>query len=196
MDPNAQGGDQPDPDAGKDLTYLVPNAQVAWSTPPSFNLDPPNPNPPPSSGDPSGGDTPPCGTIQVNLPTLRSAEDSMLGAARIAVGDYQSLRDKVMSVKDTAFGQQSTVTSDGWWNPASQGWMAGGQASPSPVQDPAKKFADSINPGQEKVLWQIANALEIVGQYISAVNRSGQAYGQADRNAEFPAPPPNSAVST
>ncbi|MCW2945857.1 MAG: hypothetical protein JWR24_2574 [Actinoallomurus sp.] len=190
FDPNAPGSDQPNPDAGKNLSYLVPNVSVAWSTAPSFNLDPPN-----SGGGDGGGDVPPCSPIQVNLSTLRGAEASMLGSARTAVGDYQSLRDKVMSVKDTVFGQQAIAGTSGYWNAASQGYVPGNDNAASPIQDPAKKFADVINPAQEKVLWQMAGALEVIGQYVAAVNRAGQSYGEADRKAKFPAPPPNPVTS-
>lgn len=193
FDPNAGGGGGPNPDAGKDLSYLVPQLQVVWGTSPSFNLDPPNKNP--SGGDDtSKHDAPPCGPIQVNLSTLRDAEQTMLGASRTVVGDYQALRDKVLAVKDTVFGQQvtvpptagsatSTVVGTGVWIPPDPG--------PSPIQDTAKKFAAEMNPAQEKALWQIANAIEIAGQYIAAVNRSGQSYGHADRASVFPDPPPN-----
>jgi hypothetical protein len=196
FDPNAGGGDgQPDPDAGKDFGYLVPHVQVAWSTPPSFNQDPPESG---GSGDQSK-DVPACGPIQVNLGTLRTAEQKMLGASQIAVNDYEALRSKVMSVKDTVFGQGATVTEvhggpDGVSGNSYNGAGAGvrqEETVASPVQDVAKKFADSINPAQEKVLWQVANTLEVVGQYIAAVNRSGQSYGHADRKSVFPEPPPN-----
>jgi hypothetical protein len=204
FDPNAGGGNgQPDPDAGKDFGYLVPNVQVAWSTPPSFNQDPPDVTPPGGDGD-KDNDVPACGPIQVNLGTLRTAEQSMLSASRIAVTDYEALRNKVMSVKDTVFGQTATVTEvtggpDGVSGNSYNGAGAGVRQEStvaSPVQEAAKKFSDSINPAQEKVLWQVANTIEIIGQYIAAVNRSGQAYGHADRESVFPEPPQNPVTGT
>jgi hypothetical protein len=189
FDPNAGGDGQPDPDAGKDFGYLVPDLQVSWSTPPSFNQDPPDKG---GNGEGGGNDVPPCGPFQVHLATLRSAEQRMLGGARTVVGDYKALRSRVMSVKDTVFGQHA-MTEGGVVNTgtASQPAMQEIDPEPSPVQDSAKKFASEINPAQEKVLWQIANTVEIVGQYIAAVNRSGQIYGHADRLSVFPDPPGN-----
>ena len=46
------------------------------------------------------------------------------------------------------------------------------------------------------MLWQVAGTIEIVGQYIAAVNRSGQAYGHADRESVFPEPPQNPVTGT
>ncbi|WP_345347594.1 hypothetical protein [Actinoallomurus liliacearum] len=53
----------------------------------------------------------------------------------------------------------------------------------------ANQFAAKMNPVQEKVLWEIANTVEVIGQYIVAINRSGQTYGRADRLSVFPHPP-------
>lgn len=196
FNPNAGGDGQPDPDAGKDFSYLVPNLQVAWSTPPSFNQDPPGSD---GSGDKTDN-VPSCGPIRVNLPTLRSAEQRMLSSAQTIVGDYESLRSKVMSTKDTVFGQNATVKEihggqSGVDGNSYNGVGAGVRQEdtvPSPVHDAAVKFAASINPAQEKVLWQIANTVEVVGQYIAAINRAGQTYGRADRLSVFPDPPAGS----
>jgi hypothetical protein len=204
FDPNAGGGDgTPNPNAGADLSRLVPHVQVAWSTPPTFNQDPPDMTPPDGDGD-KDKDVPACGPIQVDLGTLRTAEQSMLAASQIAVTDYEALRTKVMSLKDTVFGQTATVVqvtggADGVSGNSYNGAGAGVRQEStvaSPVQEAAKKFADNINPAQETVLWQVANTIEIVGKYIAAVNWSGQAYGHADRKSVFPEPPPNPVSGT
>lgn len=186
-DPNAQGGGDgtPDPDKGKDLSYLVPTVAIGknWSTPASFNDDPPG-----GSSKSDNKPTPSVDSITVDLGSIRSAETTMLGAARTAITDYSTLRDKVMAVKDTVFGQtavetvKSRANSDGVNSPYDH-------TQNSPVQDPAKKFAEEINPAQEKALWQMANALEIVGQYIAALNAAGQSYAKTDRASNMPPPP-------
>jgi hypothetical protein len=199
FDPNAGGDGQQDPDHGRDLGYLVPNIQVSWTTAPSFNQDPPDVTPPGGNGAADHTPVPPCGPISVDLATLRSSEQSMLGAAQTAATDYQTLRGKVMSAKDTVFGQNATVTQvtggqsgvDGNSYNGSGAGVRQEETVASPVQESAKEFAASINPAQEKALWQIANTLEILGEYIAAVNRSGQAYGHADRLSVFPDPPAN-----
>lgn len=195
FNPNGGGDGKPNPDAGKDYGYLVPNLQVAWSALPSFNNDPQD-----TGGNGDGKeDVPSCGPIEVHLGTLRSAEQRMLDSSRTIVDDYENLRNKVLSVKDTVFGQNATVKEikggqsgvDGnTYNGAGAG-VRHEETVPSPIHDLANKFAAEINPAQEKVLWQIANTVEIVGQYIAAVNRAGQAYGRADRLSMFPGPPSN-----
>ena len=188
FDPNAQTGGGTDPNKGDDLSYLDPTVKVAWSTPPSYNEDPQG-----SGGKPDDTTAPPCEPVKADLSSMRTAETTMLGSARTAVGDYTELRTKVLAVKDTIFGQQLVDVEPDKYDAANQ--AAGGGPSPydtetpNPMQKPGKEFADSINPAQEKALWQIANALEAVGQYIAAVNTAGQSYGKTDRGARFPAPP-------
>jgi hypothetical protein len=196
FDPNAGGGGQPDPDAGKDLSYLVPHLQIVWSGPPTFNADPPNVG---DGGDGGDGDkdVPPCGPIQVNLATVRGAEQRMLGCGQNMVFDYEFLRGQVMALKDTVFGQNATVTqvTGGQSGVSGNSYNGSGAGTrdeeivPSPIREGANKFASEINPAQEKVLWQIANTVELLGQYIAAVNRAGQTYGRADRLSTFPGPP-------
>jgi hypothetical protein len=196
FDPNAGGQGTPDPDHGSDLGYLVPTVSVGWDTPPSYNLDPPDPGG--NHGD-ENQNVEPCGPITVHLGSMRSAETSMLGASRDLANDYESLRSKVMAAKDTVFGQTATIQQitggqsgvDGNSYNGSGAGVRQEQTVASPVQDTAKQFADSINPAQEKVLWQIANTIEIVGEYIGAWNRAGQTYARADRLSVFPDPPPN-----
>lgn len=192
FDPNAGGGGPPDPDTGKDLSNLVPNLQVAWSTPPSFNLDPPEETPPGGGGPPPSSSVPSVNPIRAALPSMRGVEQQMLAAAGNAVNDYEALRSQVMALKDTVFGQEATVTTTktgpGGYN--GNGVDLGSEQDPSPIQDAARQFAAEINPIQEKALFQLANAIEVIGQYIAAVNRAGQTYGQADRKSVFPDPPP------
>jgi hypothetical protein len=109
------------------------------------------------------------------------------------VAQYQDLRNAVWSKKDNVFGQNAIMEDDtpSAASVVSQAPVPQHHEGPSPVQKSAKEFADSINPAQEKVLEQVANALEIVGQFTAGVDRAGQAYGSADRKSKFPEPPPN-----
>ena len=189
FDPDKQTGGHKDPNKGDDLSYLVPTEKVAWSTPPSYNKDPK------SSGGKDDKAAPPCQPVTADLSSMRTAETTMLGNARTAVSDYTALRNKVLAVKDSVFGQQLVDETDDTKMQGLTGTSGGGAGDPDgdddpqPMKEPGKKFADSINPAQEKALWQIANALEAVGQYIAAVNTAGQSYAKTDRGARFPAPP-------
>jgi hypothetical protein len=184
FDPSKGNDAPPDPKATQDLPYPVPNLGLTYPyVAPSFNLDPPN-----SSGSGNAAPAPPCAPFDVNLVALRWDVASLFGAMVGLVDDYQTLRDKVMAAKDTVFGQNARVPDNvygvEYYQPSENG-------QPSPIQDNAKQFAATMNPAQDKALAQMAAAMEVVGQYIAAVNRAGQAYSSADRKAEFPAPPPN-----
>ena len=185
-----------DPDYGKDLSGLVPHVAVGapwnggWAGPPSFNTDPPSQNS--DSGDPPP--PPPVSPLFVNLLSLRNAEVSIIGETTQLVADYEDLRNKVMSSKDTVWGQNAIHSEY-----SDPGLAAGGGGSgmpvehkgPSAIQGPAHEFAGHLNPAMERVLEQIANSLEIVGQFAAGLNRCGQSYGAADRKSVFPDPPPS-----
>jgi hypothetical protein len=183
-----------DPDYGKDLWNLVPQLSVPapWNGdpgPPSFNNDPPPGDP--GSGDPAVPPVTPVSPISVNLTSLRGSEMNMISEVQSLVADYQALRDDVWATKDTVFGQNAMVHGTAISNPAGGGAPSGGneKPSPSPIQGPAHEFANSLNPAQERVLEQIANSIEIVGQFVAGLNKAGQTYGAADRKAKFPEPP-------
>ncbi|MCD0484786.1 hypothetical protein LO771_20910 [Streptacidiphilus sp. ASG 303] len=195
-DPNAPDPNAPDPDAGKDLGYLVPDLGVIWPAPPTFN------DPPPSPDGGKGGnatDVVPTGLLDIDLAGLRSAETTVLGALRATIADYTALRDTVEAGKDTVFGQHATVK----WQWTSHNGGAGGEPGSlqeherdvsASFQKNARDFAATMNPVQEKVLLQIGNALELVGQFLAAVNQAGQSYALMDRKAELPPPPGGSPV--
>jgi hypothetical protein len=204
LSPNSGSSDNPpDPDAGKDLSYLVPNVQDVWHTPPSFNLDPPGSQS--SSSNSGSAQVADSGPINVDLASVRTGEQFLLAAVDEGISGYNSLR-----------GQVSAATSnpDFWSGPDPMATTPNNDyhvlesAAPSVTgMDPSKgadakdqdqiyqmgqQFAAIVNPAQEKALWQIANALELVGSYLGAVNQSGQTYAQVDRAARFPEPPAGS----
>jgi phosphoglycerate dehydrogenase-like enzyme len=125
------------------------------------------------------------------MASMRAVLATFVSELQGATASYQELRTAVWSGKDTVFGQNATI------NPffAGEGTGLEGANLPeeedSPIRQAAQNFAAQINPLQEKVLEQIANALEVVGQFTAGVDHSGQAYASADRKAKFPAPPPN-----
>ncbi|MFI5798082.1 hypothetical protein [Streptomyces sp. NPDC051677] len=174
--PAEPGGD---PDRGKEYGYLVPNVAVGWGSLPTFN------NPPPDTG--QGGDaearsdvpaTPP---IRVDLSGLRATENTLLSAVRTAVDAYQGLRQHVLSTEDDVFGQNEM---DWYKDPTYYGSIP--SEVPSKIQPIAREFAASMNPAMEKALYFMGTTLELVGEYIALVNRTGQTYSEVDRKSRFP----------
>lgn len=181
-------------DNGRDLAHMVPETEVAWEDPPSFNDDPKDL----SSG---GGDddqdenTDPSADFKIDLATLRTAETSMLTEANGAVTKYEEVRALVASVRGTVFGQGATSKGDGGsghtsgqagFNPAA------GRKTKNPFAEAGEAFAAEMNPAQERALLQVASSLNTLGEYIARLNHSGQVYAQADRQSRFPDPPPTS----
>jgi hypothetical protein len=179
------GGNSADdfPDKGKDFSGEVPTVTVNWSEPPSFNDDPPQ-----ASGDGNQNQNiPPAEPFRIDLTSMRTAEEAMLSDARTAVDKYEQLRQKVLSQKDTIFGQKATHTESHWAGPGTSGTLEEGVGSQ--WSTPGVEFASVINPLQEKVLGQIASILESTGEYIATINMVGQMYAQADRHSVFPDTP-------
>lgn len=179
----------PDPDKGRDLWPLVPQLEVPapWNSnpgPPSFNDD--LPGKPPKN--PTSTPTPECWPIQMNMISIRTGLFTIISELQSAVALYQDVRNAVYVNKDHVFGQDATVSPH---VTGVENYVPESDTEPSEIQKSAQDFAASINPAQEKVLEQIANALEVVGQFTAGVDRAGQAYGSADRKAKFPEPPPN-----
>jgi hypothetical protein len=202
--PSGDGANEPDdPDKGKDLWSDVPQVEVLepWNGnpgPPSFNDDPPDFQ---QAGSAPSSAAPQTEHIAINMATVRYGEEIVLEVAKVAVAEYEALREKVYYAKDTVFGQQAVTYTNG--DGTAAGGAGGGgsnvqqiRAEPSKLQASAKEFADNINPAQEKVLEQIANGLELVGQFVAGVNKAGQGYGAADRKTRFPEPPPSPVTKT
>jgi hypothetical protein len=127
----------------------------------------------------------------MNMITVRTGLYSIIGELQSAVALYEDLKSFVSANKDQVFGQHAMVDPN---VTGVENYVPDGSQDPSEIQGQAQQFADSINPAQEKVLEQIANALEVVGQFVAGVDHAGQSYGQSDRKAMFP-PPPKSPVT-
>ncbi|WP_394427741.1 hypothetical protein [Streptomyces sp. SGAir0957] len=188
--PEGDESDEPGADHGADLSGLVPQDKVAWSTPPSFNDDPKDSGSGGGDSPPEGG-TEPSGDLRIDLGSVRTAETAMLTEARGAVAAYEEVRAKVASSKDSVFGQGAKEPGRYVWNPASQGssWQEG---EDNPFAEAGETFAADMNPAQERALLQVGSALEKLGEYIALLNHGGQVYAHTDRESRFPAPPAES----
>ncbi|NEA41776.1 hypothetical protein [Streptomyces sp. SID11385] len=199
-DNDQSDGDKTDEDSGKDLSYLVPQVSVAWENPPSFNLPPRDPG---GSGGTSK-DVAQSGPFLMDGPSVRGAEQSMLGGLRTSSAAYSSLRGKVLATEYEMFGPKEKAQPLAAMNSTTPGNSSGGTSNmPDGDTDPegqaqltemAQHFYASMKPAMEKALWQIANSLELSGQFLAMVNRAGQTYAQMDRACVFPEPPASSVV--
>ena len=187
------GGNPPNPDAGKDFGYLVPSLSVGWDTPPSFDDSPPN-----HSG---GGDAPTglaeSGPIHFDASAVRAAEQMLLEQSRNAVHDYELLREKVDAAAHSDFwgphAPPQNVPTPGAQVPSGTGWSPSKTETDNKddqiLHDIGAEFAANINPLMQKALWQMSGALELLSNYIQTINGAGQTYARIDRSAKFPEPP-------
>ncbi|WP_328356094.1 hypothetical protein OG800_16060 [Streptomyces sp. NBC_00445] len=187
-----EGGGEGDPGPEKDLSGLVPTTEVAWDTPPSFNIKPTDL----SSG--GGGDEPPdqevtepSGDLKIDLGAMRTAEQSILTETRGAVDKYEEVRTLVVSVQDTVFGQTAMDEYERQGdNTGSQGYNPQvGESYPNPFAETGQKFAAEMNPAMERALLHVGSTLEKLGEYVAMINHAGQVYAETDRQCRFPDPP-------
>ncbi|WP_329074605.1 hypothetical protein [Streptomyces niveus] len=191
VDEDGDGVGDPSDDNGKDLSHLVPETEVAWDVPPSFNNDPQD-----MSG--GGGDEPPpeevaepSGDLRADLGALRTAEKAMLVEARALVDKYEETRALVAAVKGTVFGQGATDAYErGGDNSNSMSYdPQEGKSVANPFAATGEAFAAEMNPAMERALLKVGSTIEKLGEYIALLNHSGQIYAEADRKSRFPAPP-------
>ncbi|MFF4652821.1 hypothetical protein [Streptomyces sp. NPDC001380] len=184
IDPNAPvEEDETPPDLSippTDYSYLVPNVTVQWDALPSFNTDPPG------SGGGGVSDTmADSGPFRVVLGSLRTMEENMMSHIRSTISEFDALKALASTGQDTIYGQNDTD-----WIKDPTYYATQVIETPSPIQGMARMFAHEMIPAQQRALGQIANVIELLGEYVGAVNRTGQTYGQIDRAAKFPEPPP------
>jgi hypothetical protein len=198
--PPADDGDAtPDPDKGKDLwpgvsQLAVPDEWAAGG--PSFNDDPVVSGSGSADDDAPPPDVPP---LRMNMASVRGGMSTMVSELQALVASYQALRTLVFDTQDSVFGQRATTTVEvtaraggvikEYYAPTSAEQMFRTREVSSQINEPAREFAASMNPAQEKTLGQIADAIQAAGQFLAGVDRAGQSYGSADRKSRFPDPP-------
>ncbi|RDD83931.1 hypothetical protein [Streptomyces parvulus] len=191
VDEDGDGEADPSEDNGEDLSYLVPETEVVWDVPPSFNI------PPTDMG--GGGDGPPTeetiepsGDLRVDLGALRTSEKSVLTEARGAVEKYEEVRALVASVKDTVFGQgaEDKYERSGDNSNSMSYDPQSGKSVANPFAATGEAFAAEMNPQMQRALLEVGSTIEKLGEYIALLNHAGQVYAEADRQSRFPDPPP------
>lgn len=166
-----------------------PAVSMYWTSAPDFNPA----GSPPSSGSGSSSTTPGAhGEISVQLGTLRSAENGLLGASSAIVSGYNSLKSLFEADKDWVYGQQATITTMVNGGDYYDAWSQETEADP--IAPTAATFAygdgTSANPGmnavQEYALQSIGNVMGTVGEFIVAINNAGAAYAESDQSSQMP----------
>ena len=181
------GDGKKEPDPPPDLGNTQSPDLEVWSSRPSFNTKPTRSSQDGGSAPKNGG--PPVGGFHVHLESVATQLNTMLGTSRELVTEYESLRAKVIATEGAIWGQHAKSQETTYHHTTSGMVGDGPSGEPSRWADPAKKFAERMNPAQEKALQHIGSMLELVGEYIAMANHSGQLYAESDRKSRFPAPP-------
>lgn len=187
FDPDAEPeGNESPPELGNTDS---PKLEVAWDEHRSFNDPPKKPE-----NEENGGsfEEPGSADFSIHFEVFGDQLNGMLTRARSLVAQYESLRKNVLASEATVFGQNSQHPGGEvkYYSSEAHQWMPFDRdPSPTVFTEPAKKFAEEMNPVQEKTLQSIGATLELVGEYIALANYSAQMYAEADRRSRFPPPP-------
>jgi hypothetical protein len=168
LDPGASGGNSGS-SAPPTFTGTVPDVQVAWGSAPPVVADES-----PGTGKSAGAAQ--HQPLKVDIGGIKTAENAALSGAAIAVNAYENLKSMVTATQD--FGQNAVIHSPD----------RGPTGVASPVRDQARQFAAQLIPTEENALTQVADSLELIGQYIAALNTAAQTYATADYKSQFPDP--------
>ncbi|WP_329570749.1 hypothetical protein [Kitasatospora sp. NBC_01266] len=194
-DDNTDGptaGGSSDPNAPTPAYAADPYLQVVWGDAPAITGD----VGPQGSGNGGGGhrNHP---AISVDLESIRDCENGILGQARSSVADYMHLKELCRAAIDggAIWGQQAMEKVH---HPGGAVGVHGIYVQPrpdtleadGPVQQAGTAYAQVMNPVMSEVLFDVASAIESVGQFVVLLNRAGQQYAHADIGSFFPDPPP------
>lgn len=183
-DDDDSSGDDDFEHKGEDLSSGVPDVDVVWQGPPSWEIGPQGGG---SGGGDSDDDDAEVRHFSMDATSVRAAEENMLTESRSIVATYTQMKEKVAAEKGTVFGQGLK-----YWDQPGHSYAGGTpQADPTLMSSEfaGDDFAEVMNPIQEQVLAEIGGLLQTTGGFIAMINRTGQAYAQADRESKFPEPP-------
>jgi hypothetical protein len=119
----------------------------------------------------------------IELPALRSAEQTFLNSASTLMEAYQTLKSVVNNAIDSpnTWGQEVGVPI----SPADQSTWAAHHGAVDPLDSEGQAMADSTNPQMQQALVASAGAIEAIGMFNALLNNAGQMYGYTDQQSSF-----------
>jgi hypothetical protein len=114
--------------------------------------------------------------------SIRNGTAPALGQSQRLVDTYENLKNYINDTKSWIFsvGNANTI-GNLYWQPGE-----GGGVTASPINDPHPDLTDSWTAVSDNLLLQVADAVELGGQYIDAVHTAGEIYTSADMHSEPP----------
>lgn len=129
--------------------------------------------------------TPPTVSAYVVSPgSIEGATSQILMRTENLVNSYTSLKDYINSTKSWIFDVNN---SDVMNQPQATG-SHGGHFS-HPHIDPHPEWTQQMSAVSDNLLLQVADAVELAGQFVDALNNAGQFYTKADKDSDLPVLP-------
>jgi hypothetical protein len=179
----------------------IPDLRMVAATSPPYLPETP-------SGDASQSDNPAYATTTFDAGSFKDAHNTMISATAEVVALYKDLRSLVLSTSDWVFGQNAVVEVPAVIDHLPPGYAdnpdrdtlpplytpAHYEPDPALFGDPSSDpntFAGTpgspgMNDAQADTLVQIADGIELVGQFLGMMQSTGIAYASADANSIAP----------
>jgi hypothetical protein len=150
-----------------------------------------------TGGSASSGQVAPSPAFTVDLGQLRTAENNVLAATQQMVIQYSSLLSQVQSDQNspTMWGQTVGHTPDNSMSmqnmndKRSDGVSTGDGTTDNEFDQEGVQFAAAMGPAMTAVLAEVAQTIEMIGQFTALLNNAGQTYAQTDYSCVFDVPP-------
>jgi hypothetical protein len=149
-----------------------------WGPPMSGNprgLQPADPNAPPLNSPPV------VNNYVVSPGSIEGATSTILMQTQHSVDTYTSLKDYINSTKSWIFDMNNADVIN---QPQATG-SNGGHFS-HPHTDPHPEWTKQMTAVSDNLLLQVADAIELAGNYTDALNNAGQFYVKADKDSVLP----------
>jgi hypothetical protein len=169
----------------KDVT--PPSLTQVWTSPPLMNGDIPTHGRVPRPGEGPGPvilpqPPPAVQPYEVEPGSIVTTNSLILAHTQNLIGSYESLRTYLNGVKSWIFDVS---------DPNYVGSMECGDSSdpgcyPYKVEDPHPEWTQEFTAISDNLLLQVADVVELAGQYVSALNYAGQLYTKADKDSFLP----------
>ncbi|WP_326550302.1 hypothetical protein [Micromonospora sp. NBC_01813] len=124
--------------------------------------------------------------LSVSLSSLAATEAALLTTTRDLTDKYEQLRTRVLSERETVFGQNEThdeIVQDNPGAPHQQYYIK--RDVPDILHEKANEFAGLIRPSMAQALDDFAKTMQLFGAYVQALEATGDGYATADDHSRF-----------
>ncbi|MFG2041282.1 hypothetical protein [Dactylosporangium sp. NPDC048998] len=112
--------------------------------------------------------------------SIEGATSQILNRTHEVTESYNSLKDYISGTKSWIYSVPDDHTIGEQW---------GSKVNPQHLDDPHPDWTQQMSAVSDNVLLQVADAVEMTGEFVRALNNAGQFYTRADKDSDLPTLP-------